>query len=182
MTRIATRLYVPDDRAAVLALFDTNLPDYFAASDRAWLSETLDEPDGPAFVVTVDGAPAAFGGYELWEHYNKALLFWGMAGRAYHRCGLGRLLLAERVLHIARHAQPVTRYVTVDTSPLVAPFFRHFGFEETAVWPEGYRSGMTMHELRLDLSGVSPDWLAAQRDAALARVEARIATIAPLPR
>lgn len=180
MSDVVVRPYAETDRDAVLAIFDANRAAYFGAGDRDWLIETLDEPDGPAFVVTVDGAPAAFGGYELWEHYNKALLFWGMAGRAYHRCGLGRLLLAERVLHIARHAQPVTRYVTVDTSPLVAPFFRHFGFEETAVWPEGYRSGMTMQELRLDLSGVSPDWLAKQRDAALARAEARIATIAPL--
>lgn len=169
MNRVAVRPYEAADRAAVLAIFDTNLPEYFGAGDRGWLEETLDEPDGPAFVVTVDGAAAAFGGYELWEHYNKALLFWGMAARRYHRCGLGQLLLFERLLHVARFAEPATRYVTVDTSPLVVAFFEHCGFEQTAIWPEGYRSGMTMHELRFDLAQTALPDLIARRDAAFDR-------------
>ena len=177
MTDLGVRPYADTDRAAVLAIFDGNADDYFGAGDRAWLEETLDEPDGPAFVVAVDGVAAAFGGYEVWDHYNKALLYWGMAARGYHRCGLGKLLLFERLVHIAQYADPPTRYVTVDTSPAIAPFFRHCGFEEMAVWPEGYRSGMTMHELRFDLAGVTVADLAARRDAAhgeaLARLERR---------
>ena len=172
MTRILTRRYEDKDRAAVLAIFDSNLPEYFGAGDREWLEETLDEPDGPAFVVDVDGVPGAFGGYEIWEHYNKALLFWGMAARAYHGAGLGKLLLFERLLHIATSAEPPTRYVTVDTSPLVSPFFQHCGFELTSVWPAGYRSGMDMHELRFDIAGVSLEELACRRDAAFARCTA----------
>jgi len=175
MTRVGVRAYDAADRAAVLVIFDSNLPEYFGAGDRGWLEETLDAPDGPAFVVTVDGAAAAFGGYEIWDHYNKALLYWGMAGRAFHRCGLGRLLLFERLIHVARHADPPTRYVTVDTSPLVAPFFRRCGFALTAVWPEGYRSGMEMHELHFDLAATTIAALTTQRDAVLAAVEAAIA-------
>ncbi len=173
--RIAVREYGEADRAAVLAIFDTNLPDYFAPSDRTWLEQTLDDPDGPAFLVTVDGAPAAFGGYELWDDYNKALLFWGMAARRHHGSGLGKLLLFERLLHVATHADPPTRYVTVDTSPMVSPFFEHAGFELTSVWPEGYRSGMTMHELRYDLAATTPAALRAARDDALAAAIRRLA-------
>ncbi len=174
MSAVQVRPYAEGDRDTVLAIFDSNLPEYFGAGDREWLEETLDDPDGPAFVVTVDDAVAAFGGYELWDHYNKALLYWGMAARAHHGSGLGRLLLFERLLHVAQRADPPTRYVTVDTSPGVAPFFRHCGFEETAVWPEGYRSGMTMHELRFDLAAVSVEELAGRRDAALAAAIARL--------
>lgn len=169
MIRIATRPYREADRRAVLTIFESNLPDYFADDDRAWLVETLDEPDGPAFVVEVDGILAAFGGYELWEHYNKALLYWGMAARCHHRSGLGRLLLFERLLHVARFALPVTRYVTVDTSPLVSPFFQRCGFELTSRWPGGYRSGMDMHELRFDLTATSLEELTNTRDAARVR-------------
>ena len=172
MTRILTRRYEEKDRAAVLAIFDSNLPEYFGAGDREWLKETLDDPDGPAFVVDVDGVPGAFGGYEIWEHYNKALLFWGMAARAYHGAGLGKLLLFERLLHVATSAEPLTRYVTVDTSPQVSPFFQHCGFELTSIWPGGYRSGMDMHELRFDIAGVSLEELACRRDAAFARCTA----------
>ena len=166
---ILTRRYETKDRAAVLAIFDSNLPDYFGAGDREWLEETLDDPDGPAFVVDVDGIPSAFGGYEIWEHYDKALLFWGMVARAHHGSGIGKLLLFERLLHVATSAEPTTRYVTVDTSPQVSPFFQHCGFELTSVWPSGYRSGMDMHELRFDLAATSPADLIAARDAALAR-------------
>lgn len=168
MTRILTRRYEEKDRGAVLAIFDSNLPEYFGAGDREWLEETLDEPDGPAFVVDVDGVPGAFGGYEIWEHYNKALLFWGMAARAYHGAGLGKLLLFERLLHVATSAEPPTRYVTVDTSPQVSPFFQHCGFELTSIWPGGYRSGMDMHELRFDLAAVLLPDLVRKRDTAIA--------------
>lgn len=174
MTDILVRAYEQADRAAVLAIFDDTRADYFGAGDREWLEETLDDPDGPAFVVVLDGVAVAFGGYELWEHYNKALLYWGMAARRCHGMGLGWLLLFERLLHIATHADPPTRYVTVDTSPRVAPFFQRCGFEQTAIWPEGYRSGMTMHELRFDLAKVPVATLRAWRDAALDSARRRL--------
>jgi GNAT superfamily N-acetyltransferase len=180
---VATRAYDKADRAAVLAIFESNLPDYFSFSDRNWLEKTLDEPDGPAFVVTIDGTPAAFGGYELWDDYNKALLFWGMAARHYHGAGLGKLLLLERLLHVATVGRPPTRYVTVDTSPMVSPFFEHCGFELMSVWPQGYRSGETMHELRCDLSATTPDVLRTARDAALAEATRRLVrSEVPLPK
>jgi hypothetical protein len=175
MSQVTVRDYTAADRAAVLAIFDSNLPEYFGAGDRRWLEETLDEPDGPALVVSVDGVAAAFGGYEVWDHYNKALLYWGMAARRYHRCGLGQLLLFERLVHVARRAVPATRYVTVDTSPLVAPFFERCGFVQTAVWPEGYRSGMTMHELRFDLAQSTVSDLIVRRDDAMRRVVEKLA-------
>lgn len=158
----------------MLAIFDPNLPEYFGAGDRSWLEESLDDLDGPAFVVDVDGVPAAFGGYEVWEHYNKALLCWGMAARQHHGSGLGKLLLLERLLHVAECEMPATRYVTVDTSPLVSPFFQHCGFELTSVWPGGYRSGMEMHELRYDLHGTTVEQLTSNRDAALSLANSRV--------
>lgn len=174
MSRIAIRPYAEADREAALAIFDSNLPEYFGVGEREWFADSLDDLDGPAFLVTVDGEAAAFGGYEVWDYYNKALLVWGMAARRHHKSGLGRLLLFERLLRIARE-RPPTRYVTVDTSPLVSPFFRHCGFELTSVWAGGYRSGLDMHELRYDLTGTTEAGLVAARDAAWARAESRLA-------
>lgn len=174
ISRVATRPYDDADRIAVLAIFDSNLPEYFGPGDRVWLEESLDELDGPAFVIDVDGVPAAFGGYEIWDHYNKALLCWGMAARGHHGSGLGRLLVLERLLRVAECNDPSTRYVTVDTSPLVSPFFQHCGFELTSAWPGGYRSGMEMHELRYDLQATTVGKLIGGRDAALSNVNFRL--------
>ncbi len=63
---LVLRPYAEVDRAAVLALFDANVPSYFAADERGWLEDSLDDLDGPPFVVTIDGEAAAFGGYEIW--------------------------------------------------------------------------------------------------------------------
>ena len=175
MSRIAIRPYDERDRAAALAIFDTNLPEYFGPGEREWFADSLDDLDGPALLVTVDGSPAAFGGYEIWDYYDKALLVWGMASRQHHKSGLGRLLLFERLLRIADDDSPRTRYVTVDTSPIVSPFFQHCGFSISSIWPGGYRSGLDMHELRYDLSQTNIDALTDARDAAWARAEDRLA-------
>lgn len=101
--------------------------------------------------MTVDVAVAAFGGYEIWDYYDKALLCWGMAHPQHHGRGLGRWLLWARMALIAEE-DPPTRWVTVDTSPKVAPFFLNQGFETAGVWPHGYRTGGEMHVLRFDLA------------------------------
>ena len=56
------RPYDEADRPAVLALFDANVPAFFAPDERHWLEDSLDDLDGPAFLVTVSGVTAAFGG------------------------------------------------------------------------------------------------------------------------
>ena len=84
-----------------------------------------------------------------------------------HGLGLGRWLLLERLARIAR-AEPPTRWVTVDTSPRVAPFFERHGFETAGVWPHGYRAGGTMHVLRYDLAATTPAALDAAAAAAYA--------------
>ena len=173
MPVLTVRPYHLADRAPALAIFDSNLPEYFGPGERAWFEESLDDLDGPAVILAIDGAPVAFGGWEVWDHYNKALLCWGMVHRGCHALSLGKLLLFERLLGVAR-GTPATRYVTVDTSPLVAPFFIHCGFEQTSVWPAGYRSGMDMHELRFDLSRTDVGALTTARDAALSRAQQRV--------
>ncbi len=169
---LALRPYAEADRSAVLELFDANVPSYFAPDERGWLEDSLDDLEGPAFVVTVDGAAAAFGGYEIWDYYDKALLCWGMAHPSFHGRGLGRWLLAERLALIAEETPP-TRWVTVDTSPKVAPFFLSQGFETASVWPHGYRAGGEMHVLRFDLTATTAGALKQRSAAALRAAEAR---------
>lgn len=174
MSRLVLRAYAEADRASVLAIFDANVPDFFGADERGWLVDSLDELEGPAFVVALDGEPLAFGGYELWDYYDKALLYWGMAHPRAHGLGLGRWLLLERLARIARTTPP-TRWVTVDTSPRVAPFFLRHGFETASVWPHGYRAGGTMHVLRYDLAATTPAALDAAASAAYASAARKLA-------
>ena len=172
---LVLRPFVEGDRSAVLAIFDANVPAFFAAEERGWLEDSLSDLDGPAFLVTVGGDAAAFGGYEIWDYYDKALLYWGMAHPRFHGRGLGRWLLAERLALIAGEAPP-TRWVTVDTSPTIAPFFLSQGFETASVWPHGYRAGGEMHVMRFDLASTSLEALRARSAAAYRAAEAKLET------
>lgn len=155
-----------------MALFDANVPAHLVPNERGWLENSLDDLEGPAFLVTVDEVAAAFGGYEIWDYYNKALLIWGMAHPLHHGGGLGRWLLAERLALIAEETPP-TRWVTVDTSPRIAPFFLSQGFATAGVWPHGYRAGGDMHVLRFDLAATDVAELKRRRTAARRAAEAQ---------
>jgi len=149
--KLTIRHYHPADRKAVLDAFHTNVPEYFPASEEAWLHSCLDEPDGPLFVVVEDEDIVGFGGYEISEFYNLGTLVFGLVRADRHGAGIGRVLLNYRLLHMAALTlRP--RWVTVDTHPHTAGFFQRCGFEEIARWPGGYRSGRDRVDLRFELS------------------------------
>ena len=178
MSRLTLRPYADADRAAALAIFDANVPAFFGAGERGWLEDSLDELDGPAFLVEWDGAAVAFGGYEVWSYYDQALLTWGMAHPRVHGRGVGAWLLQARLARIARET-PATSWAVVDTSPRVAPFFLRHGFETGEVRPNAYRAGGVMHVLRFDLSAVTPEMLDARAAAAYATALSKLDGAAP---
>jgi GNAT superfamily N-acetyltransferase len=169
--KIRIRRYRPEDRKGVLAAFRSNVPAHFPASEEAWLRSALDEPDGPLFVVLEGEDIVGFGGYELSAFYDLGTLVFGLVRADRHGAGIGRALLAYRLLHMA-NSRRRPRWVTVDTHPHTAGFFRRCGFAEIARWPGGYRSGRDRVDLRFELSDAA---VAALQDsgwrAAFARAE-----------
>lgn len=163
--KLRIRRYRDSDRKAVIAAFRTNVPDHFPAAEEAWLRSALIDPDGPLFVVLEGEDVVGFGGYELSEFYDLATLVFGLVRADRHGSGIGRALLLYRLLHMAQQKlRP--RYVTVDTHPHTAGFFKRCGFTEIARWPGGYRSGRDRVDLRFELTGEAVDTLRA----ALARM------------
>lgn len=142
------RLYRKADRAGVIAIFRSNVPQFFAADEEESLCWTLNKPDGPHWVMEQSGAIIGYGGIEVGETYNRVTLCWGMIAKTHHAKGFGRRLLVFRAREAHRLA-PDTAHLVVDTTPDVAAFYRHCGFEQVEVWPRGYRAGFDMVVLRL---------------------------------
>jgi ribosomal-protein-alanine N-acetyltransferase len=151
MSDVLIRAYEPGDREAALACFRSNVPAFFSAEDEDWFASALDEPDGPSFVVLADGQLVGFGGYEVSDSYNHAVLVFGQIHADWHSQGLGSRLLQHRIDHLKQHGPP-TRYLIVDTTLKVAPFYVHHGFEIVAHWREGFRDGADKVDLRLVLT------------------------------
>ncbi|CAH8770422.1 GNAT family N-acetyltransferase [Paenibacillus dendritiformis] len=150
--RISVRPYRDADRSACQELFDSNVPDYFAAVERKDFDAYLDDLKGPYFVMEDEtGTIVACGGYAAEEEDPAAaVLCWGMVRRDLHRCGFGRQLLAERLRRIA--AEPQYSLVTIETSQYSRGFFERFGFTAERVAPDGFAPGLDLVEMELDIS------------------------------
>lgn len=141
------RAYAPADRDACLALFDTNVPRYFAAHERADFGRFLDALPGPYFVVEDGGAIVACGGYAAESEPGVVALCWGMVDGSRHRRGIGSLLTAERVRRAA--ADGACDAVTIRTSQHTAAFYARFGFVATRTVADGHAPGIDLVEMRL---------------------------------
>src|ERR1700754_308544 len=89
------RPYRDAARAACLALFESNSPTYFDASERGAYESHLDE-GWPYQVIERDGRIVACGGHAM-EPDGTASLCWGMVRGGLHRRAVGRALSEARI-------------------------------------------------------------------------------------
>lgn len=150
------RDYQTADRSACLSIFDSNVPGFFAASEREEFAAFLDAPlPGPYLVVEEDaGRVVGCGGYRVRPGTMAADLCWGMVLGARHGAGLGRLLLDARLERI--RCDPAVDTVAVHTSQHTRGFYEHRGFRTERVVPDGYAPGLDRCDMRLDLARPEP--------------------------
>lgn len=151
------RPFVPADRAACLALFDSNVPGFFLPSERVefegWLGQPFDAGEsGEYFVLEDMGRIVACGG--VWLDPNAADrpagFSWGMVARDAHRRGYGSSLLRFR---LERLRELGAREAHLDTSQHSAPFFARHGFREVRRVQSGYGPGLDRVDMVAELGG-----------------------------
>src|SRR5687768_13267725 len=121
------RPYRPADREACLALFDSNVPVFFASFEKDGFVTFIDElsTQGIDYLTLQDDARiVACGGIGLKE--GEARMCWGIVDGARHGEGLGSVLLVARLL---RGALLGATFAGLDTIPRTVPFFERLGFE-----------------------------------------------------
>lgn len=145
----AFRPYAVTDKAACLALFDSNVPRYFDSSERTDFADFLDGPDGDYFVMEQDAEIYGCGGFAK-EDRGQARFTWGMVDNAHHGLGLGRLLAEYRLQAI--EASGRFQEAELFTTPQIATFFAKFGFEIMDVEKDGFAPDMDKVQMILRLS------------------------------
>src|SRR5579872_6268124 len=114
------------DRVACFALFDSNVPTHFLASEREAFANFLHAPVGHFYVLEDDHCEiVGCGGWYV--DGLVAGLSWGIVDRKEHGRGYGRYLLQERLRAI--RADGRARTARVRTTPSVQGFFEHEGFK-----------------------------------------------------
>lgn len=145
------RDYRPIDRAACLVLFDGNVPEYFAPSERADFEVFLDAIDFPYLVIEEEGGLLACGGWTRRTSDPGVVdLCWGMVRRDLHKTGLGRRLLEARLAQVRTTAD--IQAVVLQTTQHAEGFFARYGFVTRRVVSDGFAAGFHLHEMRLDLT------------------------------
>lgn len=136
---LTCRPYQPPDRAACLALFDGNVPEAFAASERADYTLFLEEaPTGYQVCCLGERIVGAFGLSEAHEE-RRGRVRWILTDAAQRGRGVGRhMMLAVRAQ--ARRAGLHT--VDIAASQKSAPFFARFGAEACGHVPDGWGPGL----------------------------------------
>ncbi len=131
--------YATADYGAVLEIFQSNTPDFFAPSELDEFIAFLEAPQSELVVArSAKGEVVGFGAAYC-RSASEGGLAWGMVHRRWHRKGVGRLLLEARIARL--WAQEVTQ-IRVHTSQHSAGFFRQAGFAAITVTPDGFGPGI----------------------------------------
>jgi ribosomal protein S18 acetylase RimI-like enzyme len=149
---VIIRPYQPEDRAACLALFDSNVPDDFRPEERPELEGFLTTLPGP-YLVVEDGAGevVAAGGYAREPGTRTATMCWGMVSRERQGEGIGRALLLERLRRV--RLDPEVAMVALHTSHRVRGFYERLGFVAERVIEDGLAPGLHRVDMRLVVDG-----------------------------
>ncbi|WP_425612985.1 GNAT family N-acetyltransferase [Xanthomonas rydalmerensis] len=145
------RPYAAQDQAACMALFDSNVPQFFDRSERAAFEHFLQHDTGAwhYLVIVRAGTIVACGGHALSADGRVASFGWGMVERRLHRQGLGRALTEAR-LDACRRSTGVAR-IELDTSQHTQAFYARFGFSVDRVVANGYGPGLDRWDMALNL-------------------------------
>lgn len=145
---VAVRDFEGGDRAACMAIFESNVPDFFHATERDEFSGFLDDLPGPYLVLGDGEQIVACGGYAVGDGGAIADLCWGMVRRDLHGRGYGKHLTLLRV-GLALE-QPGVNAVLLNTSQHTRGFYEGVGFRLVSCAPDGYGPGLDRCDMRLE--------------------------------
>jgi N-acetylglutamate synthase-like GNAT family acetyltransferase len=121
------RTYTVDDKTQCLALFDGNMPVFFAPEERPAFAAWLDAPQGSYFVMEHEGAVVACGGIAL-ENAQLASVTWVLVRADLQRQGVGRFV----VFSCLKKLPATVTHVRLTTIAAASGFFEKLGFHAQA--------------------------------------------------
>ena len=141
--------FVSTRRAACLAIFDQNCPDFFAPSERAGYERFLEESVDGYRVGLIDGRVAAAFGVTKTDVGGRCRLSWIMVGRDAQGRGVGRAIMADVLRQAAASG---AQWVDIAASHKSAAFFAKFGARERSRTNNGWAPGMHRIDMELPVS------------------------------
>jgi len=142
--------YNPIFRDACIAIFESNMPTFFAPEEKALFTDWLDNHTATGYyVVEEDGGILACGGVAYSPAKQVAVLTWGMVHADHHRQGIGKLFTRYRLeLLQKQHPGVVCR---IETSQHTKMFYEGLGFVAKELVKDGFAKGLDKWEMEMHL-------------------------------
>jgi len=142
------RAYRAEDKADLIDLLKTNIPDFFAAAEVEDFEYYLDNELEQYFVYEVEGRLIGAGGINYIEEGVTGKISWDFIHSDHHGKGFGSQLLAYR-LQLLFSNESIEK-VIVRTSQFVFPFYAKFGFEPLRTEHDYWAKGYHLYHMELD--------------------------------
>lgn len=142
------REYTSTDFEDCLALFESNLPRYFAEHEREEFVAWLNDPKRASYsVAEVDGQVIACGGIYHDPEQHHVGMAWGMVRRDLHGNGIGRRLTEFRLNQMVELYPSLERRLA--TSQHTYQFYEKMGFTVQKVTEDGFGPGIDRYDMSL---------------------------------
>ncbi|SMC68659.1 GNAT family N-acetyltransferase [Pedobacter africanus] len=140
--------YKPLFKEKCVALFESNMPRFFAPEELPLFVDFLDNDiEDNYYVVEKNRKIVACGGIFLDTETDEAGLSWGMVHIAEHKNGIGKLLTEYRI-NLLKEIYPGKIY-KIDTSQHTEGFYLKRGFRTIAVVPDGFAKGIDKYVMKM---------------------------------
>lgn len=142
------RPYAPTDRPACLAIFRSNMPEYFAPGELPLFTSWLDKPGlADYFVLEADGEAVGCGGFYALPEQRRANLAWGMVHADQHGRGYGRQLTDYRLRLMQERYAGYT--LGLSTSQHTFGFYVKQGYKVKEVIRNGFGEGLDKYIMEM---------------------------------
>lgn len=147
------RNYTSSDLESVIAVFRSNIPNYFGPGEEHGLRDfLLNLHCGGYFVGEASGEIVACGGIAL--NANKTVsLCWGMVRKDHLGTGLGRQITEFRITESVQKFPGLS--LVTSTSQHTEGFYERFGFRTVERIADGFGEGLDNCRMRLDTLSAS---------------------------
>lgn len=141
--------YTSDYKRDCLAVFNSNIPKYFAEHELNEFISWLDNGQTDMYyVVRLNGKTVGCGGIYMDSENNKAGFAWGMIHQDFHKKGLGKSFSQFRIEKIKELCDLPIFLVT---SQYTFEFYRKLGFEVMSFEKDGFFKGQDKYEMKYNL-------------------------------
>ena len=153
---IAIKLYLPEYKQALLDIFKSNMPLYFAEEELPLFSNFLDRDAlerGPYSIIFENDVIVGCGGVALnqptkYTNEPHVIMTWGMVDNNKHKQGLGKILLIHRIQQ-AKEIYPKIK-IALGTTQHTFQFFEKYGFKTVFYEKDHWGKDLDLYQMELN--------------------------------